>query len=52
MIGVLHVPAAPLCSGLGCGAEWAGPLRLRISETDVRRFSVDCILRNIGRRGV
>lgn len=43
--GGLHVPPAPFTdSGLGDGAVKAVPLRLRIIDTDVSKFNVECIL--------
>lgn len=42
--GGLHVPSAPLSSGIGRGAAKAVPLRLRIKDTDVSRCNVECIL--------
>ena len=45
--GGLHVPSAPLVSGRGRGAANAVPLRLRINDTDVSRFSVECIFGNV-----
>ena len=39
--GVGHVPRDPGCSGLGCGAARAVPLRLRINDTDVSRLNVE-----------
>ncbi len=41
--GGLHVPPAPIDSGLGRGAAKAIPLRLRIIDTDVSKLSVECM---------
>lgn len=46
--GGLHVPPDPFVSGLGCGAAKAVPLRLRINDTDVSKFIVECISDQVG----
>ena len=41
--GGLHVPSDPLSSDLGRGVAKLVPFRLKINDTDVRRFNVGCI---------
>ena len=46
MTGLVHVPSAPLCSGLGRGIATLEPLsRMRIRDKDVRRLGRgECIV--------